>query len=709
MLASAGTLLRRLPPRYLRASLTLPLAHFRASFSVPERSFALEQLHALAQAIGISRIWWDVDGTEQTVSDTSLAAIATALGYPANGEAAIAASLAKLATERLQPPAMIVTDAGAETPLPASLGTATLSSGDGPREVPFAQWTLPPIDEPGYYALNINGHDLTLAVAPLSCPAVTDLSQDKLWGPAIQIPALRSAIPQPFGNFGDLAEAVRLFAARGADALAINPVHALFAGNGHGFSPYSPSSRLYLNSAMGDPALLGLPALPPGDPRLGDILIDWENALPVRLAQLRALFATLDPETRAQVARDNAAHGAHYGDGLRRQAIYDALDVKYRPLGASGWHDWPEQFHDPDAPAVAAFAREHAEEVEFHLFTQWLARESLAKVQAEAQAAGMAVGLLADLAVGVHTGGADSWSMRANMLEGLTIGAPPDPLGPQGQNWMLTGFSPQGLKRSGYAPWIETIRAALQTAGGLRIDHAFGLARLWVVPQGQPSSAGAYLSYPFEDLIRLVALEAHRAGALIVAEDLGTMPHGFAEAITARGMLGMRVLWFERAQDEGFIGAGDYAQNAVAMTGTHDTATVAGWWTGRDIEWAQDLGRLPAADPDTDGDAAQHSRRRDWDRGRLWSSLTHDQTPRPAADAPAPVVEAALRHIGHTPCALAIAPLEDLLALVEQPNLPGTVTEHPNWRRRLNAPLSDLLGEAGNAARVEALDRARKE
>jgi 4-alpha-glucanotransferase len=315
----------------------------------------------------------------------------------------------------------------------------------------------------------------------------------------------------------------------------------------------------------------------------------------------------------------------------------------------------------------------------------------------------MAVGLLADLAVGVHTGGADAWSMGDTLLQGLTIGAPPDPLGPLGQNWMLTGFSPRGLARSGYAPWIATIRAALSTAGALRIDHAFGLARLWVVPEGQPSSAGAYLHYPFADLIRLVALEAHLAGALIVAEDLGTMPHGFGPAITERGMLGMRVLWFERAADDGFIGAADYDAQAAAMTGTHDTPTVAGWWSGRDLQWAQRLGRLPE---DTTMDEAEA--RRAWDRGLLWASLTRDAAPRPAPDDPAPVVEAALRHIGSTPCGLAIAPLEDLLAEPEQPNLPGTITEHPNWRRRLNAPLSELLQDPATAARVQALDDARK-
>lgn len=661
-------------------------------------------LHALAQAIGLVRTWWNADGVEQTVADASLATIATALGYPANSAAEIAASLAQVRRESARPPAMLVAEAGVPTRLPLSLAQAEIVGADGVAQaLDVSGWTLPAIAEPGYYALTVHGQALTLAVAPRRCPSVAALGKGVLWGPAVQIPALRGARPRAFGTFAELAEAVEIFAARGADTLAINPVHALFAGYGHDFSPYSPSSRLYLNGAMGDPALLGLPPLPEDEAVNGaaddGALIDWERALPRRLAQLRALFASLDAATHDRIARDNAAHG----EGLVRQALYDALDGHFRQQGAHGWQAWPAAFHNPESEAVDKFAREQGEEIAFHLFTQWLARESLAVVQARAKAAGMAVGLLADLAVGVHLGGADAWAMGDALLQGLTIGAPPDPLGPLGQNWMLTGFSPRGLVRSGYAPWIATIRAALATSGALRIDHAFGLARLWVVPEGQPSSAGAYLTYPFDDLVRLVALEAHLAGALIVAEDLGTMPGGFGPAITRAGMLGMRVLWFERAADDGFVGAQDYDAQAVAMTGTHDTATVAGWWSGRDLDWAETLGRLPAGTT-----RAQAEERRDWDRGLLWAMLTHDAEPRPAPGDPGPVVIAALRHIGRTRCDLAIAPLEDLLAQVEQPNLPGTVSEHPNWRRRFSAPLDDLLGEPANAARVRALDQGRK-
>jgi 4-alpha-glucanotransferase len=314
----------------------------------------------------------------------------------------------------------------------------------------------------------------------------------------------------------------------------------------------------------------------------------------------------------------------------------------------------------------------------------------------------MAIGLIGDLAVGVDPSGSDAWSLRHAMLEGLTIGAPPDPLGPLGQNWSITGFSPQGLREAGYAPFIAMIRAAMAAGGGLRIDHAFGLARLWVIPEGGATQDGAYLTYPFEDLIRLVTLEAHRAGAIVIAEDLGTAPHGFTHAVTARRMLGMRVLWFERAEDHGFIGASDYEPLSAAMSGTHDTATVAGWWRGRDLDWAERLGRLPEGMTRAQAEAI-----RDWDRGLLWSTLRH-QSPRPAADDPAPVVDAAISHIARTPSCLALVSIEDMLGLDEQPNLPGTVDVHPNWRRRLALPTAELFDAPELRRRCAMLDEARR-
>jgi 4-alpha-glucanotransferase len=652
----------------------------------------MEQLHALAQAAGVAREWTDVEGRHQVVSDAALAAVLSALGHEAASERQIARSLATIAEQRAGLPAMLVADCGATITLPFAPTRAEATGEDGvTRALTVVGPCLTAPEMPGYYDLAVDGRALKLAVAPSHCP-LPPQTRGRPWGVSVQIPALRAERPSPFGTFGELAEAARAFGGAGADALAINPVHALFPGHGEGYSPYSPSSRLFLNGALADPALAGLPPLPPEE---GPPLVDWAAVLPRRLAQLRAVFAALDPARRAALTAADEPM-------LRRHALFDAFDCHFRAAtGAHGWRDWPAAFHDPAGVAAANFAVENTEEVAFHLFVQNLARAGLEAAQSAAKDAGMAIGLIGDLAVGVDPAGSDAWSLRHAMLDGLTIGAPPDPLGPLGQNWSITGFSPGGLRASGYAPWIAMIRAGLASGGGLRIDHAFGLARLWVIPEGGVTADGAYLSYPFEDLIRLATLEAHRAGAFIIAEDLGTAPHGFRQAVTARRMLGMRVLWFERAADHGFIGAGDYEPLSAAMSGTHDTVTVAGWWRGRDLDWAEELGRLPEGMTLTEAEAI-----RDWDRGLLWSTLDHTAH-RPAPDDPAPVVDAAMAHIARTPSALALVSLEDMMGVEEQPNLPGTITEHPNWRRRCDAPTHALLADPQVAHRCATLSAER--
>ncbi len=654
----------------------------------------MEQLHALAQACGVSREWVDVEGRHQTVADDALTAVLAALGHETASHRQIVRSLAAVAERAGSLPPMLVGDCGAHIDLPFAVSRAEATDADGvtrPLDVEGIRLTAP--QTPGYYDLVLDARTVRLAVAPPHCPLPAAAGR-RPWGVSLQIPALRGAQPSPFGTFGDLAEAARQFGAAGADALAINPVHALFPGEGEAYSPYSPSSRLFLNTAMGDPALAGLPTLAPSA-EVG-ALIDWAGALPRRLEELWSVFAAIGPEQRAVLtATDDAM--------LRRHALFDALDCHFRPQGAHGWRDWPSAYHDPAGPAATRFAAEHGEEIAFHLFAQGLARRGLDAAQAAARDGGMGIGLIADLAVGVDPSGSDAWSLRHAMLNGLTIGAPPDPLGPLGQNWSITGFSPEGLRASAYEPWIAMIRAAMSAGGGLRIDHAFGLARLWVIPEDGATQDGAYLSYPFADLIRLATLEAHRAGALVIAEDLGTAPHGFTHAVTTRQMLGMRVLWFERAADHGFIGAQDYAPLSAAMSGTHDTVTVAGWWRGRDLDWAERLGRLPEGTT-----RAEAEQVREWDRGLLWSTLRHE-APRPAPDDPAPVVDAAISHIARTPSWLALVSLEDMLGLDEQPNLPGTVDVHPNWRRRLALPTEELFEDPDLRRRCAILDQARRE
>lgn len=642
----------------------------------------------VALAVGLAGMWQDAEGRQHAVPDEALAAILHALGYTADSGADRARSLDRIAEERAALPALITGDAGLPVTLPAMVSGARqgeLIAEDGdvaPQALPITDGVLSPISVPGYYRLRVGGQELRLAIAPKSC---VPLPSARCWGPAVQIPALRDRAQQGFGHLGNLAHAVHVFAERGADALAISPVHALWPGDGSRYSPYAPSSRLFRNAMLADPALAGLPGYAQED---APDLIDWAEALPLRLATLRAAFANIDATARARMHLWVEGQG----EALMRHALHDALYLHF--AGTAGcWQDWPAEYHDPAGEAAQRFAAQHRGELSFHLFAQWLMAQNLEAVAAAGQ--GMAIGLIADLAVGIDPGGSDAWAMQPLMLSGLSIGAPPDPLGPDGQNWGLTSFSPQGLRASGFEPWIAMMRAALSHAGGLRVDHAFGLQRLWVVPQGGGAKEGAYLAYPRDDLLRLAALESHRAGAVVIAEDLGTRPPGFAEAIKARGMAGMRVLWFERELDGAPIPPGRYDPDSVAMTGTHDTPTVAGWWQGRDMDWNDRLGRSGPARSE-----------READRARLWSVLG-DGAPQPADD-PAIVVDAALRHVAATESRLAIVPLEDVLGEVEQPNLPGTVDGHPNWRRRLSAPLDTLLADPATAARIHILDEVRK-
>ncbi len=658
----------------------------------------MSNLDTLAEAVGVARLWRDARGEDQRVTDEPLAAVLTALGYAADSDATIRASIERREDER-RVPLLLTADAGWPTALPDALSDASMAElideHGVSRRLAIAHGSLPPVDAPGYYELAIAGRQLTLAVAPPRCFGIEAVSNAKLWGPAVQIYALRDRAEQAFGGFGELASAAGTFGGLGADMLAISPVHALYPGSGSHVSPYSPSSRLFLNTAFADPALAGLPPLAP-TPATG--LIDWSSATPARLAGLRASYARVDETTKREIA----IWAAGKGEALQRHALFDALFCRFLPDGAYSWHGWPAAYHDADGEAARAFAQDNADEIGFHLFAQWLADKGLACAQANARDAGMALGLISDLAVGVDPGGSDGWSLGRNMLRGLSIGAPPDPLGPGGQNWGLTSFSPQGLQATGFAPWIAMLRTALAHAGGVRIDHAFGLSRLWLVPHGGGAGDGAYLSYPFVDLQRLIALESHRAQAIVIAEDLGTAPWRFAETLIERDMLGMRVLWFRREFDGGFTCADRYDARAVAMSATHDTPTVAGWWRARDIDWSQTIGRYPSPD-----DRAADEWHRGEDRAKLWQTIGGD-TPQPEPQDAMPVVTAALAHMGRTPSRLAIVPLEDLLADPETPNIPGTIDQHPNWRRRLPAPLDDLLADPETIARIETLDAARK-
>jgi 4-alpha-glucanotransferase len=698
-------------------------------------------LRRLAEAAGLSVDWTDAFGRQQSVSAETLRKVLSALQIDCGDEAACAASLAMLAEEEstLALPPMITADLGREIALSPHAevygepyrieleggdemnGRVSDNDGRPPR--------LPAVERIGYHRLYIGErHVLVLAVAPPRCFTIADAvhgteATPHLWALAAQLYSLRRADGDTLGDagigdFSALEILARTAAAQGAAAIAISPVHAMFSANPYQYSPYGPSSRVFFNVMHIDPATVsGEEALRASIARLDaeaerqrlrrEELVDWPAASRWRLAVLRDLFDHYD--IHCEGWKEFETFRIEGGMQLEDHARFEALHAVMREQGVHGsWRDWPEHYRDPRSDAVAAFAEAHDNDIMFHAFLQWQAVRGLQHAQRGAIAAGMHIGLITDLAVGAESGGSQTWSRQHQMLNGLSGGAPPDILGPRGQSWGLAAFSPRALKQYGYQAYVEMLRAAFRHAGGVRIDHILGLTRLWLVPDGCDGREGVYLRYPFDDLMRLIALESHRYKAIVIGEDLGTVPAGFSERLGEAGLMGIRVLWFEHEHGR-FRSASEWSSQAIATTDTHDLPTVAGWWRSRDIKWRTELDLLaPGAQPDHEYAG------REREREALTRALNemperdhgHAQVDAHGEQAP---LDAILQFVGSTPAPLVIVPLEDLLGLEEQPNLPNTTDQHPNWRRRLPAPVETMLDSESVRRRLAILNGARRQ
>jgi len=472
-------------------------------------------------------------------------------------------------------------------------------------------------------------------------------------------------------------------------------VHAQFSADPDRFSPYAPSSRIMLN-------VLHIAADAPGEEaaRLESLpLVDWPAVGRDRLVRLRRQYESGGAEDAAFVEWRRAQ-----GDKLESHALFEALHAHlWRERGGAWhWRDWPAGFRGPQAAEAVAFGQEHAREVGFHAWLQYQADLGVARAQAAARDAGMAVGLISDLAVGTDSGGSHCWSRQDETLLGLTVGAPPDLLQRDGQAWGITAFSGRGLRRNGFRAFIEMLRGAMRHAGGVRIDHAMGLNRLWVIPEGRKASQGIYLRLPETDLIRLTRLESWRNKAIVLGEDLGTVPEGFTDRLAEAGIDGMRVLWFEQ-DEQGFRPPRRWTRQASGMTSTHDLPPVAGWWQGIDIRHRRELGGSEA-------DEHREQEQRATERQKLWAAMRESGAAtgeQPAVWDAVPVVDAAVAQVGLLACELAMIPIEDVLGLEEAPNIPGTTTEHPNWRRRLGRDVGDVLSDERAALRLRRLTHDR--
>jgi 4-alpha-glucanotransferase len=576
---------------------------------------------------------------------------------------------------------------------------------------------------PGEARLMLGGvvkAEADLTIAPGQC-FQGPIADRRLWGLGAQVYGLRGAESGGLGHLGLVRALARAAAARGADALALSPTHALFAADPRHYSPYSPSSRTRLNGWLADPgglaevanqadlaASLGLDAAlasAEAEPE-----VDYPAAVPLRLSLLRGLharFAARHRDAPGGLGEEFHAFRRAGGTALEDHARFEALHAHHYRADPFGWdwRRWPAALRDPRGAAVAAFAAAHVEEVDFHVFLQWLATRQMRAAQEAARQAGMGIGLVTDLAVGTHAGGSRAWSRTAALLEGVSIGAPPDLLNTHGQNWGLTTFAPGRLADEGYAPFLEELRSAMAHAGGVRIDHVMGLARIWCVPEGEKATHGAYMRFPVGDLMRLLAAESHRHRAVVIGEDLGTLPDGYRETLIGNGVLGLRVMFFERDSNGGFAPPSRYAPQAVATSTTHDMPTLAGWWRGADIGLRAGLGLLPDGQDEAAEQAIRQSERR-----ALWHALREHGGAGgdPPKAAGTRLGTAVARFLGATPSSLVMLPLEDALLSEPQVNLPGTTDEHPNWRRRLPRAAEVLLAEAPAADILGALAASRR-
>jgi 4-alpha-glucanotransferase len=680
------------------------------------------QLEILASRAGLAVDWIDANGRAQKVAPSVLRNVLTGLGHPAGSAQEIDASLLELqaAQQASHLPPLITADVGVGLNLARYFAPQTpceihLEDGSRLNLKLDADAVLPGLVPVGYQHVSIDGQTFTLAVAPACCYSVADAVDSPIpraWGLGVQLYSLRRQGDGGFGDTQALEDLARVAGERGADALAISPLHAMFSSDTQRYSPYSPSSRLFLNSLYCAPgAILGERALRTAIDATGLAdqlkaledrpLIDWPTAAEAKHRILQALyegFVQGEHPLHADFGSFRHAGGEALENHCRFEAIQEARAARGENLD---WRQWPAQWRNPRSAALAEFAEENAGRIGFFAFCQWLITRCLERAQAAARSSGMNIGLITDLAVGADGAGSQAWSRQDELLASLTVGAPPDILNRNGQGWGISAFSPEGLMRNGFRAFIEMLRANFAHAGGLRIDHVMGLQRLWVIPNGSPPADGAYLYYPVDDLLRLLTLESHRHQAIVLGEDLGTVPEGLREKLIARSMLGMRVLLFEQDNTH-FKPILDWPDNALATTSTHDLPTLNGWWHGRDIDWNARLGMVDASG---EIEWRQHRER---EREGLRRALSQDpQNFREESHETDQILDASVRFLGHTRAPLVLLPLEDALGVEQQANLPGTIDAHPNWSRRLAGYSEALLDGPDAARRLELLACAR--
>jgi 4-alpha-glucanotransferase len=583
----------------------------------------------------------------------------------------------------------------------------------------------------GYYDLTLNvrsgGREETgrtrLIAAPPQAYAPAWLEEGRrAWGFNLPLYALRSRANWGVGDFADLMAVIRWAGPLGAAFVGVNPLHAAGGQAYADPSPYSPTSRIFLNvlylsleaaPEMADCRkardLMASPEFQVAKARLAEApLVSYGEVHRLKRRVLELLYQTFCELHGAPEGPPRSARGQEFGQfvaaGGKSLARFGQFSALADHLQQGDWRHWPEPYRHPESPAVAEFAREHLREVEFFQYGQWLAATQLGQVCQEAQKQGLPFTLYEDLALGASPGGFDTWAHQELFARGPAIGAPPDAFNPQGQNWGLPPLIPERLRASGYQLFIDTLRANLPPGGMLRMDHVMGLFRLLWIPQGAEAARGAYVTYPARELLAILALESVRRRALIIGEDLGTVPPRIRRELGKAGVFSYRVFYFERDGHRHFLAPEAYPARAMATVTTHDLPTLAGFWQGHDLALKRTLNLYPEARL-AEADAAA----REQDRRFLLEDLKHRGLlpegavfePGAGDSCPLELRAAVLEYLARSEAALMEVRLEEIFGVPEQQNLPGTQTEHPNWRVKFPLTL-DQMEQAPELSRLAA-------
>jgi len=642
-------------------------------------------LYAKARTLGVQTEYIDGSGHRRVTSPEALSAILEAL--PPQTPRRILAEPVVIRAGRTAPTELLET---AQLPVKWKImGSAALAQGEA-RDRSIS-W--PPGLPDGVHRLQLSdasgaSEELPLLVAP---ERAFGGDFDRCWVIAVQLYGVRSARNWGIGDFTDLKGLIEFAHHLGADGVGLNPLHVLFDDRPGDCSPYSPNSRLFLNALYIDVEdipefkLDAATRAALAQLRTHD-LVDYVAVAAVKWRALRSAFAAFKANPGLGRWQEFETYRRERGTLLSRFACFEVVRHKF----ATPWWEWPDEWRQPNESACAKLrrARDSAADVEFVEFVQWTADHQLGACAKLAHKLGMRVGLYLDVAVGVQSDGFDAWNEQIAISRQLGVGAPPDPLNTAGQDWGLAGFNAAGLELRGFEPFRQMLAAAMRHAGAVRLDHAFGLKRLYLVPRGFGPANGAYVLMPFEALLAATAQESVAHRCVVIGEDLGTVPEGFREQMNGWGIWSYLVMMFERDDQAAFRNADYYLADALVTFNTHDLSTYAGWRSFSDLKTKRALG----IDPGETDEGRWHALGKLDDVLREHGIQSHD-------------FYSVTSFLARTRSRMMAVSMEDLLGLVDQPNIPGTVYEHPNWRRRLPVSIEQLA----SAIDTDTLKRATHE